>query len=382
MMGPVLLAATTTTIQNPAAEAINSLSNLDQACGVQKSWACQWVYDWTGSDSWAGVADWVLAKPLAIALIIVVAIIVSRVIRWLIGRSMRRLSQPGRRTKHLEKLRERTPDVLLSGEEWNLRTEARVHTITAVFRSLATAFVWFVATVWILDVIGVNFGPLIAGAGIVGVALGFGTQTMVKDFIAGFFLVVEDQYGVGDTVDLGGEAKGTVEAITLRSTRLRDVEGNVWWVPNGQLTRVANKSHEWARALIDVVVPYQADLDAVSALMKSVADDLTAEERWAREVLEVADVWGVQELGSDGIVVRMVIKTRPGSQFGLLRELRKRLKAAFDVAGIAFAYAGGPTEVVLRDEVPPGSAPGRRPDDEGPDAAPASGGGDAGDSSD
>ena len=175
---------------------------------------------------------------------------------------MRRLGQPGRRTKHLEKLRERTPDALLSSEEWNVRTEARVHTITAVFRSLATAFIWFVATVWILDVIGVNFGPLIAGAGIVGVALGFGTQTMVRDFIAGFFLVVEDQYGVGDTVDLGGEAKGTVEAITLRSTRLRDVEGNVWWVPNGQLTRVANKSHEWARALIDVVVPYQADLDA------------------------------------------------------------------------------------------------------------------------
>ena len=381
-MGPVLLAATTTTLQNPAAEAINNLSNLDQACGTQKSWACQWVYDWTGSDSWAGVADWVLAKPLAIALIIVVAIIVSRVARWLIGRSMRRLGQPGRRTKHLEKLRERTPDALLSSEEWNVRTEARVHTITAVFRSLATGFVWFVATVWILDVIGVNFGPLIAGAGIVGVALGFGTQTMVRDFIAGFFLVVEDQYGVGDTVDLGGEAKGTVEAITLRSTRLRDVEGNVWWVPNGQLTRVANKSHEWARALIDVVVPYQADLDRVCDLMKAVADDLTADERWAREVLEAADVWGVQELGSDGVVVRMVIKTRPGSQFGLLRDLRRRLKAAFDLAGIAFAYAGGPTEVVLRDEVPPGSPPGHRHDDDGPGAAAPSGDGDAGDPSD
>jgi len=381
MMGPVILAATTTTTPNPAAEAINSLSNLDQACGVDKSWACRWVYDWTGSDSWAGIADWVLAKPLAIAVVVLVAIVASRIARWLITRSTRRLAHPGRRPKHLEKLRQRTPGALLGSEEWNLRTEARVHTITAVFRSLATGFIWFVATVWILDIVGVNFGPLIAGAGIVGVALGFGTQTMVKDFIAGFFLVVEDQYGVGDTVDLGGEAKGTVEQITLRSTRLRDVEGNVWWVPNGQLTRVANKSHEWARALIDVVVPYQADLDAVSALMKSVADDLTAEERWAREVLEAPDVWGVQELGSDGIVVRMVIKTRPGSQFGLLRELRKRLKAAFEVAGIAFAYAGGPTEVVLRDEVPPGTAPGRRHDDDGPDAAPPSGG-DPGDSSD
>jgi small-conductance mechanosensitive channel len=371
MMGPVLLAATTTTLPNPAAEAITSLSNLDQACGTQKSWACEWVYDLTGSNRWAGVADWVLAKPLAIACIVVVAVIMSRIARWLIGRSMRRIGQPGRRTKHLERLRERTPDVLLSSEEWNVRTEARVHTITAVFRSLATGFIWFVATVWILDVVGVNFGPLIAGAGIVGVALGFGTQTMVKDFIAGFFLVVEDQYGVGDTVDLGGEAKGTVEQISLRATRLRDVEGNVWWVPNGQLTRVANKSHEWARALIDVVVPYQADLDQVCALMQSVADDLTAEEPWSREVLDQPDIWGVQELASDGVHLRMVIKTRPGSQFGLLRELRRRLKSAFDVAGVAFAYAGGPTEVVLRDEVPPGSAPGGHRDaDDRSDAAP------------
>ncbi len=381
-MIPVLLAATTTTIANPAAEAINDLTNLDQACGTDPSWACRWIYDLTGSQSWAGVADWVLAKPLAILLIVLVAIAASRIVRWLITRSMRRLSQPGRHSKHLEKLRERTPDALLSSEEWNLRTEARMHTITAVFRSMATGFIWFVASVWILEVIGINFGPLLAGAGIVGVALGFGTQTMVKDFIAGFFLVVEDQYGVGDTVDLGGEAKGTVEQVTLRTTRLRDVEGNVWWVPNGQLTRVANKSHEWARALLDVVVPYQADLEQVCALMKAVADDLTAEERWAREVLEAAQVWGVQELGADGVVVRMVIKTRPGSQFGLLRELRRRLKDAFDVAGVVFAYAGGPTEVVLRDEVPEGSGPARRPDDDDRRAAPPASSGDGGDSSD
>jgi small conductance mechanosensitive channel len=381
-MIPVLLAATTTTIANPAAEAINDLTNLDQACGTDPSWACRWIYDLTGSDSWAGVADWVLAKPLAILVIVVVAVVASRIVRWLITRSMRRLSQPGRRSKHLEKLRERTPDALLSSEEWNLRTEARIHTITAVFRSLATGFIWFVASVWILEVVGINFGPLLAGAGIVGVALGFGTQTMVRDFIAGFFLVVEDQYGVGDTVDLGGEAKGTVEQVTLRTTRLRDVEGNVWWVPNGQLTRVANKSHEWARALIDVVVPYQADLEQVCALMKAVADDLTADERWSREVLEAAQVWGVQELGADGVVVRMVIKTRPGSQFGLLRELRRRLKDAFDVAGVVFAYAGGPTEVVLRDDVPEGSGPSRRPDDDDRRAAPPTSSSDGGDSSD
>ena len=366
MMSVLLAATTSTTIPNPAADAINSLSNLDQACGIEKSWACRWIYDWTGSDTWAGVADWVIAKPLAILVVVLVAILASRVSRWIIKRSMLRFTDAGHQER-VARLRRRTPDALLRTDEWNLRTEARVHTLTAVFRSLATGFIWFVAVVWILDIVGVNFGPLIATAGIAGIALGFGTQTMVKDFIAGFFIVAEDQFGVGDVVDLGGEAKGTVEQVTLRATRVRDVEGTLWHVPNGQLSRVANKSQEWARALIDVVVPYQADLDAVTDLMQSVADDLTADERWQREVLEQADIWGVQDFAADGVHVRMVIKTRPAAQFGLLRELRRRLKSAFDTAGIAFAYAGGPTEVVLRDEAPPGTAPGGRRPPAGPD---------------
>ena len=184
----------------------------------------------------------------------------------------------------------------------------------------------------------------------------------------------------------GGNAKGTVEQVTLRSTRVRDVEGTVWHVPNGQLTRVANKSQEWARALIDVVVPYEADLDAVTDLMQSVADDLTADERWKREVLEQADIWGVQDFAADGVHVRMVIKTRPAAQFGLLRELRRRLKAAFDAAGIAFAYAGGPTEVVLMspapDERPSRRWPRRSDGDRGPAPRPADGGRDEGDAGD
>ena len=289
-----------------------------------------------------------IAKPLAILVILLAAFLANRLARWLIKRTMHRITDPTHQQR-LARIRKRTPNALLRTDEWNLRTEARIHTLTAVFRSLATAFIWFVALVWILDVLGINFGPLIAGAGIAGIALGFGTQTMVRDFIAGFFIVAEDQFGVGDVVDLGGNAKGTVEQVTLRSTRVRDVEGTLWHVPNGQLTRVANKSQEWARALIDVVVPYQADLDVVSEVMQRVADDLAADSRWQREVLEPADIWGVQDFAADGIHVRMVIKTRPAAQFGLLRELRRRLKTAFDVAGIAFAYAGGPTEVVLVD---------------------------------
>ena len=139
--------------------------------------------------------------------------------------------------------------MLLRSGQWDLRAEARVQTLTVVFRSLASLVVWFIAVVWILQVLGIALGPLIAGAGIVGVALGFGAQNVVRDFLAGFFLIVEDQFGVGDIVDLSPDVAGTVEKITMRATRLRDVNGTVWHMPNGQILRAGNKSQEWARAL-------------------------------------------------------------------------------------------------------------------------------------
>jgi small conductance mechanosensitive channel len=240
--------------------------------------------------------------------------------------------------------------VLLSAGDDSLRNTARVGTLTAVFRSLATALVWFVAMVAIFDVLGVSLGPILATAGILGVALGFGTQQMVRDFIAGFFIVTEDQLGVGDTVDLGGGAKGVVERVSLRATHLRDVEGTVWHVPNGQITRVANRSQEWARALIDVVVPYSVDISRVSEVMKSTADALATDPEFVTAITDSPEVWGIQEFSPAGVEVRLVIRTLPAAQFAVLRELRSRLKVAFDEAGIAFAYAGGATHVVLTDD--------------------------------
>lgn len=355
-----LLAATTTTLVNPAADAIQELKD---PCGTDPSWACTFVYDRTGSKQWAGAADWLVAKPLAILTIVLVAWLANRIARWFIKRSIQRITAPGSKERAR---RLRTPSILLRTDEWNLRSEARAQTLIAVFRSLASAFIWFVAFVAVLEVLKINIGPLIAGAGIAGIALGFGTQTMVRDFIAGFFVVVEDQYGVGDVVDLGGDAKGTVERVTLRSTRLRDSAGVVWHVPNGQLVRVGNKSQEWARALLDVVVGYDADLERVKEVLHATAHGLTEDPRWSPEVLEEPDLWGVESLGADGITLRLVIKTRPASQFALLRELRLRLKAAFDEAGIGFAAAGGPTTVVLRDErVEPTSEPPLPPDADG-----------------
>ena len=324
-------------------------SDLVAACGDDPGWGCEHMYDWTGSKWLSNAVEWVLAKPLTILLILLVAAIVARVVRWLITRTLRRLmaAADGGASSRLGR---RTSSVLLSAGDDSLRNTARVGTLTAVFRSLATALVWFVAMVAIFDVLGVSLGPILATAGILGVALGFGTQQMVRDFIAGFFIVTEDQLGVGDTVDLGGGAKGVVERVSLRATHLRDVEGTVWHVPNGQITRVANRSQEWARALIDVVVPYSVDISRVSEVMKSTADALATDPEFVTAITDSPEVWGIQEFSPAGVEVRLVIRTLPAAQFAVLRELRSRLKVAFDEAGIAFAYAGGATHVVLTDD--------------------------------
>jgi moderate conductance mechanosensitive channel len=185
--------------------------------------------------------------------------------------------------------------------------------------------------------LGVNLGPLIAGAGVVGIALGFGAQTVVRDFLSGMFMLVEDQYGVGDIVDLG-EATGTVEGVTLRTTRLRDVNGTVWHIPNGEIKRVGNKSQDWARALLDVSVAYGADIAHAKEVIKGVADEVWQDEQLGPSVLEEPEVWGIEDLGADGIAIRLVVKTRPADQFRVMRALRERLKRALDDAGIEIPF--------------------------------------------
>jgi moderate conductance mechanosensitive channel len=182
----------------------------------------------------------------------------------------------------------------------------------------------------------VNLGPILAGAGIAGVALGFGAQSIVKDFLSGMFIVIEDQYGVGDIVDVG-EASGVVEEVTLRSTRLRGLDGTTWHVPNGEIRRSGNKSQYWARVVLDVPVAYEADISVASALIKSTADEV-----WrgceAGEILEEPELWGVEDFGDNFIAVRLVMKTLPGSQWTMARTLRARLKQAFDREGFEIPF--------------------------------------------
>lgn len=341
----MLLAQTTTTVGNPASGALESITNPSAACGTNPSWACRWVYDWTGSDSWAGIADWMLAKPLAIVVLVLVAWIVSRVLRAIVGRVIRRVAGPAQ-SERLRRLRARAPGLIGDPIE-QLRAEARASTLATVGRSLVTGFVWFAAVVAILDVLEINLGPFLAGAGIIGVALGFGAQTMVRDYLNGIFLVVEDQYGVGDWVDLGPDAQGVVERVTLRATRLRAFDGTVWHVPNGVVTRVGNSTQDFAYAVLDVQVGLAVDLGRVERIIMDLAGHLADEPDWSTDVTGRPDLWGVHTLTREGATVRVLLKTAPGAQWRVQRELRGRIKNAFDELGITSSLAGQPAPLTF-----------------------------------
>ncbi len=213
------------------------------------------------------------------------------------------------------------------------RRRQRTQTIGSVLRSTTSVVVLTVAVTMVLSQLGFELGPLVASAGVVGVALGFGAQNVVKDFLNGMFMILEDQYGVGDAID-AGEASGIVEAVGLRTTRLRSVDGTVWHIRNGEIIRIGNMSQGWSRALLDISVAYDTDTDLATRTIKAVADSVWHDDELGRLVLEEPEVWGVENLGVDGIAIRLVVKTAPLEQWTIARELRRRVKSAFAEAGI------------------------------------------------
>jgi len=267
-------------------------------------------------------------QPTTALLILVAAWVANRLVR----RAIRRLVASMSEDRGLAALKAPTA-LARTGEIPSLRRVQRAETVGALLASVASFGIWTLAGLMALGTLGLDLGPLIAGAGIVGVAVGFGSQNLVRDFISGIFMLMEDQYGVGDVVD-AGPATGTVEGVGLRTTRLRDVSGTLWHIPNGEIRRVGNRSQGWARALVDVELAYSTDLDDATGTIERVGHELYAEEQWAPKILEQPEVWGVEELGRDGIRVRLGAKTRPLEQWKVARELRARLKVAFDQAGI------------------------------------------------
>jgi small conductance mechanosensitive channel len=280
------------------------------------------------------IVDFLVDAPLKIVVILVLAVVANRVARKSVKRALRTL-QSGAVQERLGSLRAATPDALLATTEHSLRAEQRIEALASVLRSLTTFVIYAVAAFMILGEVGIELGPLIAGAGIIGVALGFGSQSLVKDFLSGVFILIEDQFGVGDIVNLDNETSGTVEAVSLRTTRLRSVDGTVWHVPNGEIRRVGNHSQHWSRALIDVEVAYETDLDHAQAVIAGVAHEVAAKDA---DVLDEPEVWGVEALGANGVTIRLVVKTRPSQQYRVSRDLRARLKAAFQHEGIEIPF--------------------------------------------
>jgi small conductance mechanosensitive channel len=299
--------------------------------------------------------EWVLGTPLQVIIIIVAALIVQIVLVRVIHKIVKRTSDRAR-IERLEQTRKYTRTAELSEMLMTQRTEQRAAAIGTLLTSSVSLIVWTVAVLMALEALGVNVAPLLASAGVVGVALGFGAQTMVKDYLSGIFLIIEDQFGVGDVVDLG-PVIGTVEEVALRYTRLRDLSGVVWYVRNGEILRVANRSQGWTLASVDIPVAYDENLDRVRDLIESVAIDMDEDPTYDDMLLGKPTFAGVESMSGEAMVVRVTAKAVPEKQIILARTIRERIKLAFDRAGIVMPMMMRP----MPGQMMPGSPPAPQP---------------------
>lgn len=280
--------------------------------------------------------DWALGTPLQVAAVVVGALVVRWILHRAISRAVAAMECRGGTQPD-------APDAPPSPARARLRAAAgldderrrqRAATMGSLLRSVTTVVVFVVATLTVAAQVGIQLGPLMASAGVAGVALGFGAQSLVKDYLSGIFMILEDQYGVGDVIDTG-EAIGTVEEVTLRITRLRDAGGVVWYVRNGEIVRVANRSQGWSTSLVDVPVAYGVDIAQVSGVLDGVVDALWEDEEWGSKLIERPDVAGVESVGGGAMTFRIIAKTVPNEHLGVAREVRRRSVIALEAAGIA-----------------------------------------------
>jgi moderate conductance mechanosensitive channel len=294
---------------------------------------CAFVYEKTGIGWLADTGYLALVKPLRILLVILAALILRYVIQRMIKRVIRSAGAD-RGSGLFHPLKERMPASLQ--DVTGLRSERRkqrAEALGSVLDSLASITIFSVATMMILAELGLDLAPLLASAGIAGIALGFGAQNLVKDFIAGLFMLLEDQYGVGDIVDVG-EVSGTVEAVGLRITTIRDLRGVLWYIRNGEIIRVGNRSQGWAVIVVDIPVPF-AGVEEATVVLQEAAAALAADPAFASDLLDKPKVLGVEQITVDGAVVRTTAKTTTEAQWRVGRALRRRLTDALDSAGIA-----------------------------------------------
>jgi small conductance mechanosensitive channel len=352
---PVL--AQSSTSANSAAEEVSERAARRQTrvCGDDGSWQdnlCRSMYDGTvgtfkdtANRYVADAVHWITTGLLDILVILVVAWIVNRIARRIIVNIGRGVGK-GHLTRGLSAVRRITPNVLQETQEIGVRGEQRREAVLGILKSVVTGLIYTTAMFMALGKIGIDLGPLLAGAGVVGVALGFGAQTLVGDFLSGIFILVEDQYGVGDEVTFrpksaaGEPVVGVVEALSLRNTRLRAINGTVWHVPNGEMRAVGNTSQHWSRAVLDVPVAHGVDIARAKEVIARTAERLREHDP---SILEPPAVWGVQSMSPNGITIRLVIKTTPSQQWRVTRAVREALLVAFEQEGIEMPVAEFPS---------------------------------------
>lgn len=311
------------------------MESVDDVCNRHDSAICRAAWR-TWDDAEVARAFDVASVPLKIAGILLLAWLVHRIVRRSIRHTVKGL-QGERVQRGLHNIRKRTPRVLLSTDQHiSLRRVQRAMTIGALLRSASTVVIVIVTALAVLDQFTVNLAPFVAGTAIATAALGFGAQNIVRDFLAGFFIVVEDQYGVGDFIDLG-ESRGIVESVSLRITRIRGIDGTLWHVPNGEIKRVGNKSQSWARAVIEVRVDPSMSVDRVVQTINAAAEELVADPLFSASVTEQPEVWGPEDITADAMLFKIAVRTRPLEQWRVSRGLRKRVKEALEHEGIPLA---------------------------------------------
>ncbi len=292
-----------------------------------------------------------LETPLRILLVLVIGSLVLWLIRATITRTVRRIDR-GRTV-----LRQRAKRLIARGGKYSppttdplvsARRSLRANTLASVLRSGATLVVALVIITVILTILDVNLAPLIASAGVVGVALGFGAQTLVKDYLSGVAILIEDQYGIGDVIDLG-DVSGTVEEVGLRVTQVRDFNGTLWYMRNGELMRVGNLTQGWSRAIVEVRVDPDENIAHVQDALRMAASRVAEDPDLGPVILGPAVVSGIEDLTAESAMLRILAKTAPARQWEVARALRGAVKDVFAAEGIAMVLPG--QRVLLRPPV-------------------------------
>jgi len=302
---------------------------------------------------------WVIRSVVEPLLIVIAILLAAAVALRILRRALRRVVGRAKEPRPIITASFRTSgehDPADGAEEARVRQvrrEQRADALGTLAQSVVGVVVWGFAILTAVGTVGVNLAPLIAGAGVLGVAIGFGAQSIVKDFLSGVIMLVEDQYGVGDVIDAGA-ASGVVEEVSLRTTRLRDVNGTVGHIPNGSIARVGNMTQEWSRMLIDVDVAYGTDVDAAIGILEGVLERFQARDDVRERLLgDPMEVWGVNALGDSSVTIRVVARTVPGQQWALGRLFRQVVKRELDAAGIEIPY---PQRTVWHRGLPDGVA--------------------------